>query len=358
MGGDFVCWYILFNSSKQRITLFLPTMNKRFIVLLVMLWVTGLHAQDVLQLRETARTFQRQGDNENAILVLNKAATLEPNNPDVQKELGIAYYVSRQYDQALQVMKPLSERADADEQVYQITALIYRGKQDFKEADRIYKLGLKKFPKSGLLYSEYGDLLELKEAGLARGIQMWEKGIELDPEYPNNYYHAAKYYLNTETGVWGLLYGEIFVNLESFTARTTEMKNLLLDGYKKTFAFGVVTQKANSPFEEKFLADLRKQASLVSNGVNAEALTALRTRFILDWNNETAPKFPFQLFNLHRNLLQEGLFDSYNQWLFGSVDNITAYQAWTSTHPGEYGSFNKYQRNRVFTMPAGQYYNK
>jgi tetratricopeptide (TPR) repeat protein len=309
-------------------------------------------------LRETARSFQKSGDNENAILVLSKAASLEPSNPDIQKELGIAYYVSRQYDKALQVMKGLVERPDADEQVFQITGLIYRGQQDMKEADRIYKAGLKKFPKSGLLYSEYGELLEIKEAGMGKGIQMWEKGIESDPEYPNNYYQATKYYLNTETGIWGLLYGEIFVNLESFTGRTTEIKNLLLDGYKKLFAFGIVTKKANSPFEDKYLAAIRKQTSLVANGVNAESLTALRTRFILEWNNETGPKFPFQLFNLQRNLLQEGLFESYNQWLFGSVENITAYQEWTNSHATEYGSFNKYQRNRLFKMPAGQYYSK
>jgi Flp pilus assembly protein TadD len=132
-------------------------MYKCLTVLLGLCCFTLINAQDVQQLRETARNFQKQGDIENAILVLNKAATLEPSNPDVQKELGIAYYVSRHYDKALQVMKPLSERQDADEQVFQIIGLIYRGQQDMKEADRIYKAGLKKL---GLLYAEqYGFVL-------------------------------------------------------------------------------------------------------------------------------------------------------------------------------------------------------
>lgn len=333
-------------------------MYKCFVILLGFVWVTSVNAQDVQQLRETARTFQRQGDNENAILVLNKAASLAPTDPDVQKELGIAYYVSRQYAKALEVIKPLSDRPDADEQVYQITALIYRGQDNFKEADRIYKVALKKFPKSGVLYAEYGDLLEAKDPGMGKGIDMWEKGIEADPEYPNNYYKATRHYINTETGIWGLLYGEIFVNLESFTGRTTEIKNLLLEGYKKLFAFGVVTEKAKSPFEQQFLEALRKQVSLVANGVNAETLTAIRTRFELDWNYSAGGKYPFQLFILHRQLLQEGLFDSYNQWLFGSVDNIVAYQSWTAGHASEYNAFNKYQHNRLFKMPAGQYYNR
>ncbi len=338
--------------------LYFCRMYKWTIIMLGFLSVTSLQAQDAQQLRETARSFQRQGDYDNAILVLKKAADLAPKDPDVQKELGVAYYVSRQYQKALDIMKPLSERPDADEQTFQITSLIYRGQQNLKEADKSYKLALKKFPQSGMLYAEYGDLLEMKEPGLGKGIQLWEKGIEVDPEYPNNYYYATKYYLNNSTDMWGLLYGEIFVNLESFTGRTTEIKNLLLDGYKKVYAFGVLTAKGKSQFEDNMLEALRKQSSLTGNGINAEILTAIRTRFILDWDASLSKKFPFRLFDLHRQLLQEGLFDSYNQWLFGSVDNISVYQAWTANHATDYTAFNKYQRNRVFKMPGGQYYNK
>jgi tetratricopeptide (TPR) repeat protein len=334
-------------------------MYKWMIILLCCLFTATLNAQDVQQLRETARSFQRQGDYDNAILVLNKAATLAPADPDVQKELGLAYYVGRQYQKALEHIKPLAERADADEQTYQILCLIYRGLDNLKEADRFYKIAIKKYPQSGMLYSEYGDMLEAKEPGLGRGIEQWEKGIETDPEYPNNYYHATKYYLNNSDNVWGLLYGEIFVNLESFTGRTTEIKNLLLAGYKKMYAGGIVPASAKTPFESELLEALRKQGSLTGSGINAETLTAMRTRFILEWNNGGgAKKYPFRLFDLQRQLLQQGLFDTYNQWLFGSVDNISAYQSWTASHNVEYTDFNKYQRNRLFKMPPGQYYNK
>lgn len=317
-----------------------------------------LDAQDVQQLRETARSFQRQGDYDNAILVLNKAASLAPADPDIQKELGIAYYVNRKYDKALELVKPLSERADADEQSFQILSLVYRGQDNLKEAEKVYKTALKKFPQSGLLYASYGELLDLKEPGMGKGIQQWEKGIEVAPESPNNYYHATKYYLNNSNSIWGLVYGEVFVNLESFTGRTTEIKNLLLDAYKKTYASGIEPGKGKTTFENELLEGLKKQTSLTGNGINAETLTAIRTRFILDWNYNTGKKYPFKLFELHQQLLQEGLFESYNQWLFGSVDNILSYQNWTNNHKVEYSDFNKYQRNRMFKVPTGQYYNK
>src|SRR5687768_1655470 len=88
------------------------------IIVIGLLFVTTLTAQDVQQLRETARSFQKQGDYDNAILVLNKAVSLDPLNPDVQKELGLVYYVSRQYQKAIEIMKPLADRVDADEQTF------------------------------------------------------------------------------------------------------------------------------------------------------------------------------------------------------------------------------------------------
>lgn len=333
-------------------------MYKWTILLSGCLFFSTVRAQDVQQLRETARSFQRQGDYENAILVLTKAASLAPKDPDVQKDLGTVYYISRQYPKALEQMKPLLDRSDADEQVYQIVCLIYRAQDNLKEADRLYKVALKKYPSTGMLYSEYGDLLELKEPGAGKGIEQWENGIKADPEYPNNYYHATKYYLNNTDNIWGLLYGEIFVNLESFTGRTAEVKNLLLSGYKKLFVYSSNGLANKTPFATDMLEAMKKQTSIAGNGVTAETLTAIRTRFILEWDNSSAQKYPFHLFELHRELLQEGLFESYNQWLFGSVDNISIYQNWTATHSAEYADFNKYQRNRIFKMPAGQYYSK
>jgi hypothetical protein len=34
------------------------------------------------------------------------------------------------------------------------------------------------------------------------------------------------------------------------------------------------------------------------------------------------------------------------------------YQTWTTNHQVDYASFNQFQRNRLFKIPAGQYYNK
>ena len=66
-------------------------------------------------------------------------------------------------------------------------------------------------------------------------IEQWELGIKTDPSYAGNYYYASRYYFFTTDKVWALIYGEIFINMESYSSKTAEMKSLLLDGYKKFF---------------------------------------------------------------------------------------------------------------------------
>jgi hypothetical protein len=82
----------------------------------------------------------------------------------------------------------------------------------------------------------------------------------------------------------------------------------------------------------------------------------IRTRFILDWYQTYAAKYPFRLFDYQQQLIREGMFDAYNQWLFGTTENLAAYDNWTKTHTEEYNGFNAFQRSRIFKMPAGQHY--
>jgi hypothetical protein len=82
----------------------------------------------------------------------------------------------------------------------------------------------------------------------------------------------------------------------------------------------------------------------------------IRTRFILDWFTDFGNKFPFKLFELQRQLLQEGMFDAYNQWIFTAAQNLPAYQNWITINAGEYTELNRFQKGRIFKIPTGQYY--
>jgi hypothetical protein len=55
-------------------------------------------------------------------------------------------------------------------------------------------------------------------------------------------------------------------------------------------------------------------------------------------------------------LLKDGLFDAYNEWIFGAASNLPAFQTWTNTHSDDYSRFINFQKGRVFKLPEGQYY--
>ena len=307
---------------------------------------------------ETARSFMKQGDFDNAILVLKRALESEPDNPELQKDLILSYYYKRDYSNALERVKTALGRDDADVVTYQLAGNVYKALEQPKDAEKLYKRALKKFPSSGALYSEYGELLWATKDYSA--IEQWEQGIKQDPSYAGNYYNAALFYHKTKDKVWSLLYGEIFVNMESLTQRAVAMKGMLLEGYKqKLFENSDLTKDVdkNTPeFSKAFLSTMGKQAGLTSRGITTEALTMIRTRFILDWFAANGAKYPFKLFDYQQQLLKEGLFEAYNQWLFGTAESLPGYESWIKTHAEAHTNFTAFQKNRVFKIPAGQYY--
>ncbi|RYZ22612.1 MAG: tetratricopeptide repeat protein [Chitinophagaceae bacterium] len=331
-------------------------MKRLFSVFVAVTIAFSGHAQDNPQ--ETGRTFMRTGDFDNAILVFTRALQNDKDNYSLQKDLAMSLYYKRDYAKALDMIDRLLDHSEVDVQAYQLAGNVYKALERPKDAEKTYRSGLKKFPKSGALYSEYGELLWAKKDFSAIG--QWERGIREDPAFAGNYYNAALYYYYTKDKVWPLIYGEIFVNMESLSERGTAMRGLLFSAYKeKLFADADILKdqgKKLSPFGKAFLESMDKQASLVSRGVNVDVLTMIRTRFILDWSKTYGAKFPFRLFDFQQQLLREGMFEAYNQWLFGADANLPVFESWTRTHPADWEKFSNFQKGRIFRMPAGQYY--
>jgi len=330
-------------------------MKRLFSFVLSLSVAAGAWAQPAQSPQETARAYMRAGDWNNSILVLRAALQGDPNNLDYQKDLAMSYLYKRDFAKALEVVKPMLDRDDADVVTYQIGGNVYKALEEVKDADKLYKKGLKKFPKSGPLYSEYGELLWDKKDYSA--IQQWEKGIEADPSYAGNYYNAASYYYFTKDKIWTLIYGEIFVNMEYLTERATEVKRMLLTTYQeKLFSDDTKDDKKMSDFARAVLQTYNKQLALTGKGITIESLNMIRTRFILDWFNTYATKFPFKLFDYQQQLIRGGMFEAYNEWLFGPVDNLSAFDQWSRANSEAYTKFTEFQQARVFKMPPGQHY--
>lgn len=339
---------------------------KKFLILFLLLCSVAITAiaqpeQSAKELYETAKTFMRQGDYDNAILVIKRALEKDPNNLDMLKDLAFLHFLKREYGLAMEVGKPLIERPDADVPTFQILGLTYKAIAEYKECRKLYKKALLKFPNSGVIYNDYGELLAMDNE-LNNAIVQWEKGIEVDANYSSNYYNAVKYYSKNQQPdlFWIALHGENFVNLESYTARTTEVKKIVLEAYKKMYTTtdltSAIKNKTVSNFQKDVLETLNKSTSIAQDGINADNLMAIKTRFVLDWFEGHHTKYPFRLFEHYQHMLKEGVFDAYNQWLYGSVANPAAYDLWVKTNAKDADAFKKFQTARIYKIPQGQYY--
>ena len=312
-----------------------------------------------VQLQETAKILMRQGDYENAILVLTRAKQQEPDNIEILKDLSFASYLKRDFAKAIQIGKELTEKPGADQQSFQILGLSYKAIASYKECGKLYNTALKKFPNSGVIFNDYAELLAI-ENNIEEAIVQCEKGIESDPNYSSNYYNATLYYIRSKNWVRALLYGELFLNIESYSTRTEEIKTKLFEAYKNLFTSAANEQLSNSKtstvFEKTVLDLFVNTVKGPKNGITVENIISIRTRFVLEWLQGKQKLYPFRLFDHQQYLLNEGLFEAYNYWLFSTSINADVYQVWQNTHPKESNGFKTFQQSRVFKIPAGQYY--
>jgi tetratricopeptide (TPR) repeat protein len=325
------------------------------LILSALFLINGVSAQSTEQLQETAKAFMRQGDYSNSILVLNRALRQMPENTALAKDLALSYYYQKDNLKAIETIKPVLDSKDADDQCYQIAGNIYKQLDQYKECEKVYRKGLKKFPASGPLYCELGEIV-FPDSKI-EAIKSWEKGIETDPSYNKNYYNASRYYFYTGDKVWAIIYGEMYANMDPTGIKTPEIKQLILNSYKKLFTEQVTEKpgKDKAGFVKNYLEVMNKQSGLVAGGINAEILSMVRARFTLDWfsvKNRPA----FKLFSYQQQLLKDGMFEAYNQWLFGATENLSAYENWVKTHPAEYEAFLALQKSRMYKVPADQYY--
>lgn len=337
-----------------------------FMALSVQAQVINWPSPEVEQLYNKARENHSIGNLKQAISLYQQAILLAPNVMVIHRELGKAYYLAGGYSEAKHTLEPIIESGDADAQSYQALAACYSAENEFKKARKILQQGLERFQHSGLLYHELGKLYE-DDHDDREALKAWLQGIEADPEYHVNYYEAARLYMNSEKPVWAILYGEMFINLEQQTPRSQETRKMLLAAYSRIYRrpadegipkYGK-ERKSATPigFEEAVYKTLIKQAPVVSDGVTTENLTMLRTRFIMDWTLLYAGKYPFSLFIRQDDMIRNGYFDIYNQWLFGRAENTAQYEAWNKFHSDAMPDLEEWLQEHKFRPVAGDAYN-
>lgn len=364
-------------------------MNTKTFLLLGCLLATGVVAmaqtnreRAQVKVNEAIRLMD-SGKPEASLPLLEEAIKLDPYDPDILYEKGFAYYKMKDYKAAVNIMQQLLKTNDPGYKVYQILGVCYDMQEDPENAIATYEEGMKHYPKAGRLYLERG-LVALHAKKYVNALGIFERGIEMDPMYPSNYYWAAKLYcVATDMKFWGMIYGEIFVNLERHTKRTEEISKLLFDTYSRQISFpadsapqshftgvayisipyvpdsgpdglladALLTQSKKELPPSTYGADVYDpvmcKALAGERAIDLASLNRIRGRFLEQYAAlGFQQKKPVVLFDFLREVKAAGHLEAYNywtlsngdldafaQWRLANNEKLMQYVAWKNEHP-------------------------
>ncbi|TVR40707.1 MAG: hypothetical protein EA392_03210 [Cryomorphaceae bacterium] len=342
-----------------------------------------MHADSLARM---AIALMEEGEPVRAIELLEDAKKLF-NKWLYDYEIGLAYYIMEDYARAEKILKKVQRRDGSDPLQYKMLGNTYSLMGNRDKARKTYHKGLKKFPNAGSLYLELG-VVEKLDANFEQALYYWEQGIAADPLHASNYYWAAKFFDGTQERIWALLYGEIFLNLEFNTPRVNEISALLFEVYndvhenkgdtaqtlhltQKGFTINVSLEDLKN-LKKSSAEEMAKLFRLPFEGVvslsmaigsihynddgsiDLEGIHQLRTAFIEHWmlgEDNKQETYPFVLFPFHARMMEQGLFQYYNYFLFRAGDP-EAFEAFKNDNEaGFFRFFEWYNQNH---LPFGE----
>lgn len=288
------------------------------------------------------------------IAMLKECEKIDPKAYTYPYEIALAYTYQEDYKSAISQLEKIKNYDNIEANYFALLGNNYDYLNKPEEAIKIYDEGLKRFPNSGELYLEKGVVLEFDKK-YSEAIQSYEKGINVAPNYPSNYYRAANIYLNSDNKLNGLMYGEVFLNIERTTDRTKEMSKKLYETYKNAIIFKGKNEKEISIcksvsidintlekgkklpfcmiFEKNFVMSLLDETEF-----NLNSLSSIRRKFLKQYFAKDYKDYPNILLDYQKKMEENNVFDAYNHYIF-QMGDPSAFNAWQKTNQSDYDKF-------------------
>ena len=302
-----------------------------------------------------------EGRFDESIKILEEAEKLDSENFNYTYEKAYAFYLKQDYNKAIEILETVKKHKNVIPELFQLMGNSYDILEKPEKALEVYDDGLKKFPNAGMLFLEKGNVYwNKKEYGKA--LPFYEKGIEVDPKFPSNYYRAARIYCSSTEEVWGMIYGEIFMNLERNSKRTVEISKLLFDTYKSEIKFSSDTSfsvsfSKNATMNVSDLKDPSKiklpygvsvyeptlMFSMLSvKSIDINSLDNIRSSFVDNYfKNGHDKTYPNVLFTYQKRIKDAGHIEAYNHWSLMKGDE-DGFNKWESINKEKWDSFIKW----------------
>lgn len=315
------------------------------------------------------------GKVDESIVLLKEGRKLEPDRFDYPYEMAYAYYMKGEFTESIKLLEQIENHKSVSDVLFQLLGNSYDNIKNPKKAIEVYERGLKKFPNSGNLYLELG-VMHLDDKDMNVALSYFEKGIEVAPAFPSNYFWASKIFCKSTEEVWGMIYGEIFMNLERNSKRTVEISKLLFDTYKSEIKF-----TGENSFSVSFSKNSTVNASDLTNPgafklpfgvgvyeptlmlsmlsvktIDINSLDIIRTNFIDNYFSKGFDKtYPNVLFSYQKQIKDAGHIEAYNHWILMKGDEA-GFGKWLSSNKEKWDNFVKwFTDNRIKINDANKF---
>lgn len=310
------------------------------------------------------------GSIDEAIRKLEEAEKLDPGTHLYYYEIGFAHQLRGDHKRAADFFRKAIKAGDATDQCYQMLGNVLDLGGDARKAHEAYDEGLKRFPRSGRLHMEKGTMAHQRQ-DYDEAIRCYERGIEAEPAYPTNYHRLALLFLSSDEEVWGMIYGELFMNLERNSPRTAEISKLLLDTYRSEITFPTDTSAHVSFTKRQTYLDINDLgqdgkprlpfgfmgyelpllvACSMERAIDLESLDRIRTHFLeVRAQNGHDRAWPVALFDYQQRVKEAGHLSAYNHWILMKGDE-PGFEAWHQEHQHEWDAFVEWFRSNQLRM--------
>ena len=337
----------------QKNSMINSTMKK--IILLLVLSVFSLSAlaqvvfkDERLTEEENARfslalTYSDNGREDESIAILDELIEKHPDVSFLKFEKAYCFFQKQDYNKAYETLKPAMSAPDAVPEIYSVAAQCQEMMGKPKEALETYEAGIKRFPHSGSLFLENGDIL-IAQGHTKEGIKAYERGIKADPGNPSNYYRAVQYLIDDQP-VKAIIYAELHnIICNPVEPLGAEVSKMLYDAYNANIHFEADTVRTTFSRDRDIVTDINavdrpdallKDPSTVAQEIDFDKamkasidvkalkaaggvltlaeLSAIRRRFLENFDKKEQEKYP--VFSFQKHILDGGHWEAYNMWM-------------------------------------------
>ena len=171
------------------------------IIICALVWSLGAQAQksidlindnDRVQLDE-AIGLMDSGKPKDAIKIFDNLCKKYKDNYILEYERLYAYYLAGDFKRIVKDGPKLYKHPESEPQLYQLVGNAQDVLGDPEAAVKTYDEGLKRFPNSGYLYLEKGNI-HMMHQRYNEAVECYMRGVEVQPDFASNYYRLALLY--------------------------------------------------------------------------------------------------------------------------------------------------------------------